>query len=161
MLWVQCDQSGELNIVPTGKSHIPFGKQKPVYDINTKHASAMIHTGIGSLSLSRYIATLNIPPMTLRNTKKREREIGPQVGKFAKSTCEANISQEVELSGGQDNNDEQPTNLTASFDMGWQSKGSGKSYASKSGHAVLIGKNSGKILNYATRITNCKQCEKR
>ena len=44
--------------------------------------------------------------------------------------------------------------------MGWQCKGSGKSYASKSRHAVLIGQNTGKILNFSTRITNCKQCEK-
>ena len=44
--------------------------------------------------------------------------------------------------------------------MGWQCKGSGKSYNSKSGHAVLIGKNTGKILNFATRITNCMQCDK-
>ena len=56
--------------------------------------------------------------------------------------------------------DDQSTDLTASFNMDWQCKGSRKSYASNSGHAVVIGQNSGKISGFSTRITICKQYEK-
>ena len=79
--------------------------------------------------------------------------------KFAQSTCNNCMQKEFELSGEGIADRPDPVNLTASFDMGWQCKGSGKSYNSKSGHAVLIGQKSGKILNYATRIGNCRQCE--
>ena len=86
-------------------------------------------------------------------------EIGTELEKFAHSICADSVSKELELSGDSKVNiGASSVDLTASFDMGWQCKGSGKSYNSKSGHAVL-GKNSGKIMNYATRISNCKQCE--
>lgn len=151
LLWVTCGECGELNKVATGKSHVPEGKKKEVFDINTKHASAMIHAGLASTALNRYFAAINVPPVSQTTIKKREREIGPQIEKEAESSCQNGIDLEVHNSGTPD--------LTASFDMGWQCKGSGKSYNSKSGHAVLIGKNTGKILNFATRIANCKQCE--
>ena len=44
------------------------------------------------------------------------------------------------------------TNITASFDGGWQCRGSSKSYNSRSGHAALIGAETGKVLNFSTRI---------
>ena len=34
-----------------------------------------------------------------------------------------------------------------------------KGLNSRSGHGVLVGEVNGKILNYGSRITNCKQCE--
>ena len=49
--------------------------------------------------------------------------------------------------------------MKASDDMGWQRKGSCRAYNSRSGHGVLIGTESEKILSYGTRISNCKQCE--
>ena len=45
--------------------------------------------------------------------------------------------------------------IVASFDAGWQSRGSVRAYNSKSGHAALIGTSTGKIV----RNRNCKQCE--
>ena len=49
--------------------------------------------------------------------------------------------------------------ITASYDAGWQCRGSSRSYNSKSGHGALIGENTGKVLNFTTRICNCKKCE--
>ena len=159
LLWVTCRECGELNKVPTGKSHkVQGSKKKLVYDVNTKHASAMVHAGMGASSLNRYFASINLPPLSITTTKNREREFGPKIESLAKSSCEESIITEKELFGDVGNTLE-PRNLTASFDMGWQCKGRGKRYASRSGHAVVIGKESGKILNYATRVSNCKQCE--
>ena len=54
-------------------------------------------------------------------------------------------------------NKEGVVDLKASCDMGWQRKGSGRAYNNKSGHGVLIGTESEKILSYRARISNCKQ----
>ena len=40
---------------------------------------------------------------------------------------------------------EGPVELTASYDMGWQRRSSGRAYNSRSGHGVLVGEVSGKI----------------
>ena len=119
----------------------------------------MVHAGLGSSALNRYFASINVPPLSIKGTKKREREIGPTIEKLAKSSCRDGIDTEIQAIGDGVETGLETTELTASFDMGWNCKGSGRAYNSKSGQAVMIGKNSGKILNYATRKSNCKQCE--
>ena len=118
------------------------------------HASVMVHSGLSPSAMSRHLASTNIPPISQRSSKLSAREIDPQLEKFAHSICADSVSKVLKLSG--DNNGASSVDLTASFDMGWQCDGSVKIYNSKSGHVVLlIGKNSGKIMNYATRISNC------
>ena len=51
------------------------------------------------------------------------------------------------------------TELTASYDMGWQRRSAGKTYNSTSGHGSLIEKDSGKLIAYRCRITSCKVCD--
>ena len=46
-----------------------------------------------------------------------------------------------------------------SYDALWQQRGSGKSYSSLSGHGTLIGATSGKIIDYETRIKQCRICD--
>jgi DNA polymerase III epsilon subunit-like protein len=55
-------------------------------------------------------------------------------------------------------NAETCTGITGCFDMGWQRRGNGRSYASLSGHGVLMGRVSKKIIGFSTRIKNCKKC---
>ena len=59
--------------------------------------------------------------------------------------CSSNISAA--------NNQEGVVDLKASYDLGWQRKGIGRAYISRSGHGVLTGTESEKIFSY------CKQCE--
>ena len=56
-------------------------------------------------------------------------------------------------------NGESNVGMTAGYDMDSQRRSSGRSYSSRSGHGALIGKESGLILDFGTRISNCKQCE--
>ena len=58
--------------------------------------------------------------------------------------------------GGDSNED--VIELMARFDMCRQ-KSSRCAYNSRSGHGVLVGKNSGKVLEYGSRVSNCKQRE--
>ena len=53
-------------------------------------------------------------------------------------------------------NKEGAVDLKASYDMGWQRKGSGRAYNSRSGHGVLIGTES-EILSYGAHTSDCKQ----
>ncbi|XP_062605625.1 uncharacterized protein LOC134267425 [Saccostrea cucullata] len=48
---------------------------------------------------------------------------------------------------------------TVSYDAGWQTRGSGRNYASLSGHGSMIGVTTGKVLAYAVRCKKCKQCD--
>ncbi|XP_077277842.1 uncharacterized protein LOC143906004 [Temnothorax americanus] len=50
--------------------------------------------------------------------------------------------------------------LKASYDAGWQKRGTGHCYNSLTGHGSLIGYYSGLVLAYATRTKKCAMCEK-
>ena len=43
--------------------------------------------------------------------------------------------------------------------MGWQRRGNGRVYNSRSGHGVLVGKESGNLVRYGSGKSNCNQCE--
>jgi len=45
------------------------------------------------------------------------------------------------------------------YDMGWQRRGSGRCYDSKSGVGTMIGNNSGKICAYGVRSKCCRKCD--
>ena len=49
--------------------------------------------------------------------------------------------------------------IAASYDTGWQCRGSGRTYNSLSGHSSLVGCRTGKIIDYEVRIKSCKACE--
>ena len=108
----------------------------------------MLHTGTGPSGVRRFMHGIEVPTISETSLKKREREVGPVLEKLARESCNKGLEEEKQLA----------YDLVASFDAGWQSRGSGRSYNSKSGHAVLIGGKSGKIISYGSRIRNCKQC---
>ena len=56
-------------------------------------------------------------------------------------------------------NNEGAVDLETGYDMGWERKGSGRAYNSRSGYGVLIETENEKILSYGTQISNCKQCQ--
>ena len=126
---------GELNRVPTGKCHRGKEKGMPIYDVNTKVATGMLHAGMPATSVERFLGTLEIPPPNRKTLKRREREVGPVIEKFANETCKTALELETLLSKG--DSQEGPVELTASYDMGWQRRSSGRAYNSKSGHTEV------------------------
>ena len=86
LLWVRCT-CGELNRVPTGKSHREKDKGPPIYDVNSKMATAMIHAGLSSTAVERFLRSLEIPPPDSKTLKRREREIGPAIERIADVSC--------------------------------------------------------------------------
>ena len=156
ILWIQCE-CGELNKIQTGKFHRQKRKGVPIYDVNTKMAEGILHGGLSFTGAERFLATLQIPPPDQKTMKRREREVGSAVENVADNICKS--AQELECLLSSTDNSISPVDITASYDMGWQKRSSGRSYNSRSGHGVLIGKATGKIMSYGSRITNCKQCE--
>ncbi|CAC5374155.1 unnamed protein product [Mytilus coruscus] len=49
--------------------------------------------------------------------------------------------------------------VEASFDAGWQKRGTGWNYDSDTGHASMIGTMTGKVIDFSHRSRNCKVCE--
>ena len=71
----------------------------------------------------------------------------------AKESCKATKEKEIALSK------ETGSGIAASYDAGWQRRGSGRTYNSLSGHSSLVGCRTGKIIDYEVRVKSCKACE--
>ena len=154
-LYIRC-RCGTVNKVKTCKTH-KSARGRPIFDVNTAAAAAMIHAGMSQVAMERFASTLDIHPPCKTTVKRREREIGPIIEKVARASCEEAVGVESSLVGKK--NGDGMIGMRAGYDMGWQRRSSGRSYSSRSGHGALIGKESGLIIDFGTRITNCKQCE--
>ena len=165
VLWIRCS-CGNVNKIQTSKSHMAK-KYDVVFDVNTKEAAGMVHAGMTFKEVERFACNLEIPPPAETTLKRREWEIGPAIEKVGNATCKAAAALENELAvsaedsevGSRGDTNEDVIELTAGYDMGWQRRSSGRAYNSRSGHGVLAGKNSGKVLEYGSRVSNFKQCE--
>ncbi|VDI09721.1 Hypothetical predicted protein [Mytilus galloprovincialis] len=69
----------------------------------------------------------------------------------AEASCKEAQREELECS--------ESSELEGSFDAGWQKRGSGWSYNSHTGHASLIGVNTGKVVEFDVRTRNCSICQ--
>ncbi len=58
---------------------------------------AMIHTGLGPEQVGYFFTTMNIPPITAKALKKREREIGTSIEKKAEETCKQAVQEEIRI----------------------------------------------------------------
>ena len=47
----------------------------------------MLHAGLGSTHVNRFLSTINIPAPCHKTSKKREREVGPLIESAAKRSC--------------------------------------------------------------------------
>ena len=83
----------------------------------------------------------------MKTLRLREQEAGKYIQQVAQESCkEASLQEKAAIS----------PDIVASFDEAWQCRASSGAYNSKSGHAVLIGQENGKILGYGIRNRNCR-----
>lgn len=92
VLLIRCKSSdcGVLNEVPTGSKH-KAGNGRTVWDVNTKLAVGMVNGGYGETHVNTLLAALNIPCVSQKTLKNREREVGQQVGEMAEETCQKRV----------------------------------------------------------------------
>ncbi|VDI39825.1 Hypothetical predicted protein [Mytilus galloprovincialis] len=69
-----------INAIPTGKQH------NRIWDVNTKLATASIHTGLGERQVNGFLSTLHIPPVSHRMFDERQKEIGTVLEEIAEKS---------------------------------------------------------------------------
>ncbi|XP_063448459.1 uncharacterized protein LOC134727990 [Mytilus trossulus] len=137
-----------VNSVPTGKRH------DRVWDVNSKLATALVHSGLGERQANSFLSELNIPAFSYKLVSARLKEVGNVVEEVAKEST--NEALEKELAAVE----QKKGSLVVAVDAGWQKRGSGRAYDSKSGHCSMIGPETGKIINYSVRSKECRVCSR-
>ena len=163
VLEFECITCGCSTKISTSKTH--FAKEKtqhcgrPAYDINTKSSLAVLSSGLGLTQVAKYLQAINVPPISLKSQKKREREIGPIVERVAKESCRAACGEErnltlnvTEVPGASET-----TDINAGYDMGWTKRGRAMNSITDVG--AMIGMNSGKVIAYGTRVKKYRICD--
>ena len=146
IFYMRCHLCKTVKSVASGKYHVTKGSQnsKKRFDVLTKTAAAMVNIGVGPSHVVNFFSLLNIPPPSQTVIKAAEREMGPAIETVAQKSCEKQSSGDMKED-------------LYKFDTGWQKRGSGRSYNSKSGHSALFNEKGG-LVNYAVRITSCRTC---
>ena len=100
--------------------HKSIGRGSSAYDNNSRAVLGTLNAGIGETHLNTILTTMNIPNISRRTFKRREREVGLAVEQVAKKSCIEAVTQEkqmeIENGGVADENGLIP--LTCSYDMG-------------------------------------------
>ncbi|XP_062576921.1 uncharacterized protein LOC134267321 isoform X2 [Saccostrea cucullata] len=162
-LTITCE-CGVLNEVTTGKSHRVNKRGPAVFDINTKAALGMLHSGSGHTQVTNFMSSIEIEGMHHRTMKARECEVEPHIQSVAQQSCSEALLEEIQgnvsARSVNESNDGQQARSSGEFkyDMGWQKRGSGRAYNSKSGVGTLIGNKSGKICGFGVRSKDCRKC---
>ena len=88
----------------------------------------MDHAGIGPTHVNNFLSSLNVPPVSDRMLRNREKEIGQVVEQLAKESCQKAAHAE-QLQTGE-------SRISMSYDMGWQKQGRAMNSLTGVGHAV-------------------------
>ncbi|CAC5355728.1 unnamed protein product [Mytilus coruscus] len=134
-LHISCPSSAcqHISLVPTRKKSNGKG-----FDINYKVCLAMINADMGPSHVNNFLTGCNIPPVDASTLP-------------AEASCKEAQREELECS--------ESSELEGSFDAGRQKRGSDWSYNSHTGHASLIGVNTGKVVEFDVRTRNCSICQ--
>lgn len=148
LLKVQCFNTNcmYINHIPTGKRH------DRIWDVNTKLATGLVHSGIAVRQLNSLLAELNIPTVHYKTINARLKETGKMVEKIAMDSTDEALQNEikaVEQTNGK---------FVDAVDADWKKRGSGRSYNSLSGHCSMVGTQTGQIIHYAVPSKDCRVC---
>ncbi|XP_061175979.1 uncharacterized protein LOC133184928 [Saccostrea echinata] len=152
VLQIKCTHStcAHVNDIPTGSKHrVKADMKQYAWDVNTKLAAGMLNGGYGITHVNALLAALNIPGITNRSLKSREREVGEHLEEMAGQSCNKVLQEEMKLSDG---------DITVSFDGAWQKRGTGRGYNSLTGHASLVGEKTKKIVSFSSKSKKCRIC---
>ncbi|XP_053377685.1 uncharacterized protein LOC123543061 [Mercenaria mercenaria] len=117
--------------------------------MNTKLATALVHSGTGVTQLNSILGCLNIPNVTHSLAGRRLKESGKAIEEVALESLQEALEEEKDSDG----------EVEVSVDGGWQKRGCGRAYDSLSGHCTMIGCKTGKVVGYAVRSKGCRICE--
>ena len=113
-----------------------------------------IHAGLGLEQLNNLLSSINVHPVSNTLWSNRHREVAPALSKIVKDSVSSALQDEhnATVASGES------SGVTISVDGAWQSRGSGRSFNSASGHATAVGKHTRKVVGYAVRAKACRTC---
>jgi hypothetical protein len=141
------------------------------YDINLRFSLALQLMGVGGEHAAILTSFLDLPESVKWNrwfnvleqythTAVEEVKVLSQQAAVEEEVLET-INDENYKVGQHKLEDDNPLHrIQASFDMGWQVRSSGNKYGSPTGHALLIGARSKKVLDSIVYNKNCTTCNK-
>jgi len=156
---IQCSICSQTNHISTSKQHRAGSRGPKAFDANSRVALAALDNGIGFSHVNSILTALDIPNMTRKTYKVREREVGKIAEGVAKATCKVMFDKECELvkeNGGTVDTDGLLP-LSVSYDMGWSKRG--RAHNSLTGHGAVMGSLTGKALDFTTRNKFCRTCQ--
>jgi hypothetical protein len=118
-----------------------------------------VHSGVHAVA--GYLGLPNIGKDS-KGWRATEAMLGKSMEKVAKQCCSTNLEGEIKATldaGIQARVSDGRVPLAVSTDMGWQKKGSGRSYNSNSGHNCALGCRTQKVLDYVVLAKLCSTCE--
>ena len=115
-------------------------------------ALASIHTGIGHSHIEGIFSIIGLPSIAHRSFKDRKRKVGTAMEEVAKDSCHKwkleEQKTELELIGTK--------SLKGCYDISWINRSGMYNPSSRSG--CIIGYNTGKCIDFATRNKDCRFC---
>ncbi|XP_052281312.1 uncharacterized protein LOC127878826 [Dreissena polymorpha] len=107
-----------------------------------------------TIQYNNNMSAMEVPSLHHKTMKGIERKVGSMFELLQKSPVQRHCSKKSSTETTSD----QTAKGQFKYDMGWQKRGSGRSYDSKSGVGTLIGNRAGKVCAYGARIKDCKTC---
>ena len=172
-----CDAHGTLFRTKVSKTNYKNNKNGyksyESFALNCMLVLSMQQVGAAGSETDRLLSFLNLPNA---NAFRRDRfksvedSIGREIRKYSNKIIEEAIDEEVLLTLTKQNREESfqlwkdglldanSIKIKVSYDMGWNKRSSGNKYDSTSGHGIVIGALSKKILAVKTYSRSCVVC---
>ena len=170
-----CSVCGKEPIFETNASRTTLSRgynANESYELNCMFLLALQLLGGGGADADVILGFLNVPngsTFRSRTFHRLEEKLSPIICRITRDEIDKALQEEVYLQLQKENrvsdyekwlqkeNIQQPK-LTASYDMGWQQKSSGRKYDSNSGHGLLIGSNTKKVIGFRVKSKTCRVC---
>uniref|UniRef100_K1QTA0 Mutator-like transposase domain-containing protein n=1 Tax=Magallana gigas TaxID=29159 RepID=K1QTA0_MAGGI len=96
-LVIRCYNCLRFVQVAMGKTHSsPHGQQ--IFDVNTKLATGMYHSGIGPVQLNNFFTSMNLPNISESLIRRRCDEVGPVLEDLGEKSTSKALCEEGHLS---------------------------------------------------------------
>lgn len=145
------------------------------YLINVQLVLSVQSFGGGGTEADRVLSFLSLPhaPSFGKKTFHQiENELRPYIHEITKNSVDAALEEEIRLQMTADGvadveerimrwkRGEFRPSVRVSYDMGWKKRSSGHRYDSMSGHGLMIGHHSQKVIAFIVRNKDCRICRK-
>ena len=142
---------------PQGHSH-----HLKTYDINKQSILCTHHLGMGWVDMCHFFSLLGICYMGQGSYENTEKHVGEVLVKMRDDVLRDAMEEEKRLTQETyftEEHGEQP-GCTFGLDMGWNKRGSGRTYNSATGTLLSVGLKTKKICDAITLCNRCSPCNK-